>query len=256
MKKIKELLMVNDTGMSIGLLIMITVFIPVMTRKNLFYGLSPCLYDVYINLSMYGTGPVLVPFVLFYILYVERHNFSAMMVIRYKNKSSIWKKCVKDLALMCAIAAIYTYIVATVSGLLLTHTVYNWNIEDSRCFDQTRQLCQFPPSLLFISFTYILQSFSVFFIMGLIMMALWWISDKKWVGYLCAIVVMLIQSNDKLNQISKGLLWRKSVISYGLYKKGINIPNNILLPIVASVSVLIVTSLLVRLKKKEFLENN
>ena len=82
MKKIKELLMVNDTGMSIGLLIMITVFIPVMTRKNLFYGLSPCLYDVYINLSMYGTGPVLVPFVLFYILYVERHNFSAMMVIR------------------------------------------------------------------------------------------------------------------------------------------------------------------------------
>ena len=107
MKKIKELLMVNDTGMSIGLLIMITVFIPVMTRKNLFYGLSPCLYDVYINLSMYGTGPVLVPFVLFYILYVERHNFSAMMVIRYKNKSSIWKKCVKDLALMCAIAAIY-----------------------------------------------------------------------------------------------------------------------------------------------------
>ena len=138
---------------------------------------------------------------------------------------------------MCAIAAIYTYIVATVSGLLLTHTVYNWNIEDSRCFDQTRQLCQFPPSLPFISFTYILQSFSVFFIMGLIMMALWWISDKKWVGYLCAIVVMLIQSN-------------------GLYRKGINIPNNILLPIVASVSVLIVTSLLVRLKKKEFLENN
>lgn len=68
---------------------------------------------------MYGTGPVLVPFVLFYILYVERHNFSAMMVIRYKNKSSIWKKCVKDLALMCAIAAIYTYIVATVSGLCL-----------------------------------------------------------------------------------------------------------------------------------------
>lgn len=90
------------------------------------------------------------------------------------------------------------------------------------------------------------------FIMGLIMMALWWISDKKWVGYLCAIVVMLIQSNDKLNQISKGLLWRKSVISYGLYRKGINIPNNILLPIVASVSVLIVTSLLVRLKKKNF----
>ena len=43
LKKIKELLMVNDTGMSIGLLIMITVFIPVMTRKNLFYGLSPCL---------------------------------------------------------------------------------------------------------------------------------------------------------------------------------------------------------------------
>ena len=41
-----------------------------------------------------------------------------------------WKKCVKDLALMCAIAAIYTYIVATVSGFLLTHTVYNWNIED------------------------------------------------------------------------------------------------------------------------------
>ena len=76
--------MVNDTGMSIGLLIMITVFIPVMTRKNLFYGLSPCLYDVYINLSMYGTGPVLVPFVLFYILYV---------IYRYKKwKNKKWKQ--------------------------------------------------------------------------------------------------------------------------------------------------------------------
>ena len=82
--------MVNDTGMSIGLLIMITVFIPVMTRKNLFYGLSPCLYDVYINLSMYGTGPVLVPFVLFYILYVERHNFSAVSAITSVYKFYIY----------------------------------------------------------------------------------------------------------------------------------------------------------------------
>ena len=46
MKKIKELLMVNDTGMSIGLLIMITVFIPVMTRKNLFCSVCIILYII------------------------------------------------------------------------------------------------------------------------------------------------------------------------------------------------------------------
>lgn len=55
--------------------------------------------------------------------------------------------------------------------------------------------------------------------MGLIMLAVWWITDKKWAGYLATIVIMSVEYYDSNGVISTGLLWRKYVMNYSVYKK-------------------------------------
>ena len=44
-------------------------------------------------------------------------------------------------------------------------------------------------------------------------------------------------------------------MTYSVYKKGILLGKNILMPIAVCIAVLLVTSLIVRLKKKEFINS-
>lgn len=108
---------------------------------------------------------------------------------------------------------------------------------------------------MLISIVFILQTFTVIFVMGLIMLAVWWITDKKWAGYLATIVIMSVEYYDSNGVISTGLLWRKYVMNYSVYKKGILWGKNILMPIAVCIVVLIITSFAVRFKKKEFINN-
>lgn len=253
MRRIRELFLVNDIGMTFFILIIITLVIPINARRILFSGGPPCLYDFYISTGLLVVAYVIVPFVLFYILYVERYNFSAMMVIRQKNKYRIWYKCVMDLLKLCLIFSGYIYIVTTISGMAFTHRIYNWNEELSRCYDATRQFCEFPPSLALISIAFIVETFCVIFIIGLFMMVIWWLSDKKWVGFLSALIILFVELYDTVGVISKGIFYQHYVMSFRLYKKGINIGTNIIFPIVVSICVCAATFIVVRFKKKEFL---
>ena len=74
-------------------------------------------------------------------------------------------------------------------------------------------------------------------------------------GYLAAMVIVSVEYYDADGAISTGLLWRKYVMTYSVYKKGILLGKNILMPIAVCIAMLLVTSLIVRLKKKEFINS-
>ena len=242
MRKIRELLSVNDKGMSIVMLVVITILLPntILRGLGIPSDTEACLYDVYIGIGIYYVSRLLTICSLFYILYVQRYNFSVMMITRHKHIYSIWKRCVKDLA---------------IPGICIKRKIYNWEDEVSTCYKAIHMPCEAAPSFALISAVFILQAFAVIFVMGLIMLAVWWITDKKWAGYLAAMVIVSVEYYDADGAISTGLLWRKYVMTYSVYKKGILLGKNILMPIAVCIAMLLVTSLIVRLKKKEFINS-
>ena len=257
MRKIRELLSVNDKGMSIVMLVVITILLPntILRGLGIPSDTEACLYDVYIGIGIYYVSRLLTICSLFYILYVQRYNFSVMMITRHKHIYSIWKRCVKDLAILSAVIAVYIYIATTIAGICIKRKIYSWEDEASTCYSAIHMPCEAAPSFALISAVFILQAFAVIFVMGLIMLAVWWITDKKWAGYLAAMVIVSVEYYDADGAISTGLLWRKYVMTYSVYKKGILLGKNILMPIAVCIAMLLVTSLIVRLKKKEFINS-
>ena len=83
MRKIRELLSVNDKGMSIVMLVVITILLPntILRGLGIPSDTEACLYDVYIGIGIYYVSRLLTICSLFYILYVQRYNFSVMMTI-------------------------------------------------------------------------------------------------------------------------------------------------------------------------------
>ena len=238
MRKIRELLSVNDKGMSIVMLVVITILLPntILRGLGIPSDTEACLYDVYIGIGIYYVSRLLTICSLFYILYVQRYNFSVMMITRHKHIYSIWKRCVKDLAILSAVIAVYIYIATTIAGICIKRKIYNWEDEASTCYKAIHMPCEAAPSFALIS-------------------AVWWITDKKWAGYLAAMVIVSVEYYDADGAISTGLLWRKYVMTYSVYKKGILLGKNILMPIAVCIAMLLVTSLIVRLKKKEFINS-
>ena len=257
MRKLKELISINDRGMSIVMIVAITILLPNTVLKGLGIpsGAKACLYDVYIGVGIYYVSRLLIICALFYILYAQRYNFSVMMITRHKHIYDIWKRCVKDLAILSVAISVYIYIATTIAGICIKRKICNWEDETSMCYSFIHMPCELTPSFLLISIVFILQTFTVIFVMGLIMLAVWWITDKKWAGYLATIVIMSVEYYDSNGVISTGLLWRKYVMNYSVYKKGILWGKNILMPIAVCIVVLIITSFAVRFKKKEFINN-
>ena len=87
MRKIRELLSVNDKGMSIVMLVVITILLPntILRGLGIPSDTEACLYDVYIGIGIYYVSRLLTICSLFYILYVQRYNFSVMMITRHKH---------------------------------------------------------------------------------------------------------------------------------------------------------------------------
>lgn len=51
----------------------------------------PCLYDVYIIGILHVVDTFGVPLLLFYTLFVERHNQRIMQVVRERTVNDVWK---------------------------------------------------------------------------------------------------------------------------------------------------------------------
>lgn len=108
----------------------------------------PCLYDVYIIGILHVVDTFGVPLLLFYTLFVERHNQRIMQVVRERTVNDVWKRCVIDLLILCTFFTVYVFALTTIVGLLRTNTFYNWGEQYSRCAKWLGKVCEEQPSLL------------------------------------------------------------------------------------------------------------
>ena len=134
MKRLVDLLRVNESRFTAIILGAMTIAAVINFNGQLGSGGGvPCLYDVYIIGILHVVDTFGVPLLLFYTLFVERHNQRIMQVVRERTVNDVWKRCVIDLLILCTFFTVYVFALTTIVGLLRTNTFYNWGEQYSRC---------------------------------------------------------------------------------------------------------------------------
>ena len=205
--------------------------------------------DIYLVGVLHVVSTFCVPFVLFYILFVERYNQRPMQVIREGSVSNVWKRSVVDLLILTVFFILYVFVLTTIAGLVFTDRFYNWNELNSRCVAWSGRICEEQPSFVLLLISYIVETFETFLVTGIVMLGVWWGTNKEWAGYLASIALITVDKTDK----HKSLIFAKYYISGETYKKGLSISTNIIYPLLAAIIVFVIVNVLVRFKKKEFL---
>lgn len=134
MKRLVDLLRINEGRFTAIILSVMTIAALISLKGNLISGGAvPCMYDVYLVGVLHVVSTFCVPFVLFYILFVERYNQRPMQVIREGSVSNVWKRSVVDLLILTVFFTLYVFVLTTIAGLVFTDRFYNWNELNSRC---------------------------------------------------------------------------------------------------------------------------
>mgnify|MGYP003171076586 CR=1 FL=1 len=95
MKRLVDLLRVNESRFTAIILGAMTIAAVINFNGQLGSGGGvPCLYDVYIIGILHVVDTFGVPLLLFYTLFVERHNQRIMQVVRERTVNDVWKRCV------------------------------------------------------------------------------------------------------------------------------------------------------------------
>lgn len=250
MKRLLDLLRINEVRFTFIVLSVMTIASAISLKGNLMSGGAvPCMYDIYLVGTLHMVSSYCVPFILFYILFVERYNQRPMQVIRERKVSNVWKRSVFDLVILTIFFTIYVLILTIIAGLLLTDEFYNWNEPVSRCVAWSGRICEEQPSFVLLVVSYIVETFETFLVTGIVMLGVWWCTNKEWAGYIASIALITVDKVDK----NKSLLFAKYYISSETYKKGLSISTNIIYPLLAAIIVFALVNVLVRFKKKEFL---
>ena len=96
---------------------------------------------------------------------------------------------------------------------------------------------------------YIIETFQCFLITGIVMIGVWWCTNKEWAGYISAIILITIDRSFE----SHGLIFGSYQVSSYTYKVGLNLGVNIIYPLIVMVIIFVLVNVAVRFKKKEFL---
>lgn len=250
MKRLVDLLRINEVRFTAIILSVMTIAALISSKGNLMSGGAvPCIYDIYLLGVMYMVSTFCVPFVLFYILFVERYNQRPMQVIREGSVSNVWKRSVVDLLILTVFFTLYVFILTTIAGLVFTDRFYNWNELNSRCVAWSGRICEEQPSFVLLLISYIVETFETFLVTGIVMLGVSWCTNKEWAGYLASIALITV---DKAG-VCDGVIFTRYYISGGVYKKGLSLSTNIIYPLLAAIIVFALVNVLVRFKKKEFL---
>ena len=172
-----------------------------------------------------------------------------MQVIREGRVINVWKRSVVDLFILTVFFTLYVFILTTIAGLVLTDRFYNWNELNSRCMAWSGRICEEQPSFVLLLISYIVETFETFLAAGIIMLGVWWGTNKEWAGYLASIALITV---DKAG-VCDGIIFSKYYIAGATYKKGLSISNNVIYPLLAAIIVFVLVNVLVIFKKKEFL---
>ena len=96
---------------------------------------------------------------------------------------------------------------------------------------------------------YVIETFQCFLITGIVMIGVWWCTNKEWAGYISAIILITIDRSFE----SHGLIFGSYQVSSYTYKVGLNLGVNIIYPLIVMVIIFVLVNVAVRFKKKEFL---
>ena len=111
------------------------------------------------------------------------------------------------------------------------------------------KVCEEQPSFVMLLVAYVIETFQCFLITGIVMIGVWWCTNKEWAGYISAIILITIDRSFE----SHGLILGSYQVSSYTYKVGLNLGVNIIYPLIVMVIIFVLVNVAVRFKKKEFL---
>ena len=251
MKRLRNILNVSDISLTLAVLAMIAVVIPIwiilklVNTRNL-QG-EPSTYDAYILISVMVVWLYVLSFVLFYLLYIQKYDMNASIVIRRKTVRRVWLNSQGNMAVTILFYTVYVTIVTGILGMLLTGKVCNWNEKYSRVYMSTGYVAENPPPFWLFILAFMINVFAVLYVSGTIMMFIWWLTDMQWIGFIAAIAIATAE-----NLIGKGYMTVRCRLNFGMYKNGVSVFENIVYPLALCIAVSFITTLIIR--RKDFLK--
>ena len=236
MKKLKLLFNVSEAALTAAVFVLVTALVPMdiilkLVSQSVING-NPCLYDALISVNVSTMWRYVVPFVLFYVLYIQKYDLNSAIVIRRKNVRNVWINSQINMVVAAGFFSAYITVVTLIAGYLMTGKVYNWDEKFSKAFMATGDIVQNRPSLwLFI------------IVSGTLMMIMWWFTNNQWAGFLAALAVSSFE-----NMAYMGFLTYYYKLRGNIYMNGVQIWRNILYPLILCLAVSLVTTVIIRRK--------
>lgn len=249
MKKLKLLFNVSDMAHTVAVFIMITALVPMEIIIRLINAIyikgEPCVYDALINVQAGAVWRYVIPFVLFYVLYIQKYDMNSAIVLRRRNVRNVWINAQINMFVAAAFFSVYSAVVTIVAGWLMTGKICNWGEKFSRAYVATGDIVTNPPHLWLLVAAFIIDTFVCLYVSGTIMMLVWWFTDKQWIGFLVAIAVTSFE-----NLACKGFLSYYYVLSNNIFTMGVSIWRNIVYPLL--LFVIVVTATIVIIRRRDF----
>ena len=129
MKKLKLLFNVSEAALTAAVFVLVTALVPMdiilkLVSQSVING-NPCLYDALISVNVSTMWRYVVPFVLFYVLYIQKYDLNSAIVIRRKNVRNVWINSQINMVVAAGFFSAYITVVTLTAGYLMTGKVYN-----------------------------------------------------------------------------------------------------------------------------------
>ena len=202
---------------------------------------NPCLYDALISVNVSTMWRYVVPFVLFYVLYIQKYDLNSAIVIRRKNVRNVWINSQINMVVAAGFFSAYITVVTLIAGYLMTGKVYNWDEKFSKAFMATGDIVQNRPSLWLFIIAFVIEVFAILYVSGTLMMIMWWLTNNQWAGFLAALAVSSFE-----NMAYMGFFTYYYKLRGNIYMNGVQIWRNILYPLILCLAVSLVTTVIIR----------
>ncbi len=247
MKKLKLLFNVSEAALTAAVFVLVTALVPMdiilkLVSQSVING-NPCLYDALISVNVSTMWRYVVPFVLFYVLYIQKYDLNSAIVIRRKNVRNVWINSQINMVVAAGFFSAYITVVTLVAGYLMTGKVYNWDEKFSKAFMATGDIVQNRPSLWLFIIAFVIEAFAILYVSGTLMMIMWWFTNNQWAGFLAALAVSSFE-----NMAYMGFLTYYYKLRGNIYMNGVQIWRNILYPLILCLAVSLVTTVIIRRK--------
>ena len=224
MKKLKLLFNVSEAALTAAVFVLVTALVPMdiilkLVSQSVING-NPCLYDALISVNISTIWRYVVPFVLFYVLYIQKYDLNSAIVIRRKNVRNVWINSQINMVVAAGFFSVY-----------------------SKAFMVTGDIVQNRPSLWLFIIAFVIEAFAILYVSGTLMMIMWWLTNNQWAGFLAALAVSSFE-----NMAYMGFFTYYYKLRGNIYMNGVQIWRNILYPLILCLAVSLVTTVIIRRK--------